>query len=152
MKDKKIVIIGAGGSAKAIAYEAIRRGAFVTLVNRDEKKALQVAKHLHCIGKGLDYMAICAETGYDILINCTPCPLPIRPENILPQTVVMDITTTPKETALLKLAIEKGCYVIYGYEMFIEQALEQFHYWFKKRFDRKKGREILEKKALEMLL
>src|SRR5262249_16514603 len=131
VKDKRIVIIGAGGAAKAIAYEAHRRGGLVTIVNRDAEKALQIAQLLPCIGKGLDYMATCAETGYDVLINCTPSPLPIASEYIIPQAIVMDIKTKPKETAFLKLAREKGCPIIYGYQMFIEQALGQFNLWFK---------------------
>lgn len=151
VKDKRIVIIGAGGATKAIAYEAHRRGGLVTIVNRDEKKAFQVAEGLHCIGKGLDYMATCAETGYDILINCTPSALPIASDYILPQTIVMDITTKPKETAFLKLAMEKDCPIIYGYRMFIEQALGQFNLWFKNHFDIQKSRKILEKKAIDCL-
>lgn len=151
VKDKRIVIIGAGGATKAIAYEAHRRGGLVTIVNRDERKAFQVAKGLHCIGKGLDYMATCAETGYDILINCTPSPLPVASDYILSQSIVMDITTKPKETTFLKLAMEKGCPVIYGYRMFIEQALGQFSLWFKNHFDIQESRKILEKKVIDCL-
>jgi len=145
VKDKRIVIIGAGGATKAIAYEAHRRGGLVTIVNRDERKAFQIAERLHCIGKGLDYMAACAETGYDILINCTPSPLPIASDYILPQAIVMDVMTKPKETIFLKLAMEKGCPIIYGYRMFIEQALGQFNLWFKDHFDIQESRTILEK-------
>lgn len=147
VKDKRVVIIGAGGATRAIAYEAHRRGGLVTIVNRDERKAFQIAKRLHCIGKGLDYMATCAKTGYDILINCTPSSLPIPSDYILPQAIVMDITTKPKETAFLKLASEKGCPIIYGYRMFIEQALGQFKLWFKNQIDIQESRKILEKKV-----
>lgn len=152
VKDKRIVIIGAGGAAKAIAYEARRRGGLVTIVNRDAKKALQIARRLHCNGKGLDDMAICVESGYDILINCTPTQLPIDPDYILPGATVMDITTKPKETEFLKLAKEKGCPIIYGYQMFIEQALGQFNLWFKNRFDVQESRKILEKKVEDYVL
>lgn len=149
VKDKHIVIIGAGGAAKAIAYEAQRRGSRVTILNRDANKAIQIAERLHCIGKGLDHMADCAGGGYDILINCTPDPLPIDAKYILPQAIVMDITTKPKETALLKQAKAKGCRVVYGYQMFVEQALGQFGLWFKARFDPQESRKHLEKKANE---
>lgn len=140
-----------GGAAKAIAYEAHRRGGLVTIVNRDEKKAFQVAERVPCRGKGLDYMATCAETGYDLLINCTSSALPIASDYIIPQTIVMDITTKPKETAFLKLAIEKGCPIVYGYRMFIEQALGQLHLWFKDHFHAQKSRKILEEKVLDCL-
>ncbi len=121
----------------------------VTIVNRDERKAFQIAQRLHCIGKGLDYMSTCAEVGYDILINCTPVSLPIASDYILPEAIVMDITTKPKETAFLKLAMKKGCPIIYGYQMFIEQALGQFNLWFKNRIDIQESRNIIEKKTID---
>jgi 3-dehydroquinate dehydratase/shikimate dehydrogenase len=151
VKEKRIVIIGAGGAAKAIAYEAVRRGGLVTIINRDERKAEQIARSLHCIGKGLGYMAACSEAGYDILINCTPATLPISSDYILPQAIVMDIMTKPKETLLLTLAREKGCPIIYGYRMFVEQALGQFNLWFKDRLDIHESRKILEKKAIDVI-
>ena len=151
VKGKRIVIIGAGGATRAIAYEALRRGSLVTIVNRDAEKALQISRSLSCSGNGLEYMAACAEAGYDILINCTPVPLPISSDYILPQAIVMDIKTNPKETAFLKYAMEKGCRIIYGYQMFIEQALGQFNLWFKDRIAIQESREILEKKAIESL-
>lgn len=148
VKEKRVVIIGAGGAAKAIAYEAQRRGAQVTILNRDAEKALQIAQHLHCIGKGLEHMAVCAEEGYDILINCTPVALPIAPEHILPQAFVMDIKTKPKETGFLTHAQEKGCRIIYGYRMFVEQAIGQVNLWFKDRVKVQDSRSILEDKAV----
>lgn len=150
-KDKRIVIIGAGGAAKAIAYEAHQRGYLVTVLNRDESKAREIAESLHCIGKGLDQMATCAKTGYDILINCTPVSQPISSDYILPHAIVMDIKTKPKETDFLKLVKEKGCTTIYGYHMFVEQALGQFQLWFKDRIDLQESRKILEITALECL-
>jgi 3-dehydroquinate dehydratase / shikimate dehydrogenase len=152
VKDKRVIIIGAGGAARAIAYEAKQRGSHVTLVNRDKGKALQIAQRLHCTGKGLEDMVACAQEGYDILINCTPVALPIASDYILPQAVVMDIVTKPKDTPFLKQAMEKGCQVIYGYEMFIEQAIEQFNLWFKNRIDFHESRQILENKAKECVL
>lgn len=143
VKGKKMVIIGAGGAAKAIAFEAHKRGAHVTILNRDAEKAIQIGKLLNCVGKGLDEIAVCAESGYDILINCTPSPQPIPSDYILPHTIVMDITTKPKETAFLKQAMKKECDIIYGYQMFIEQALGQFKIWLK-NFDVQQSRKILE--------
>lgn len=139
IENKHLVIIGAGGAAKAIAYEAKLRGARVTIVNRDEKRAKEIAESLHCNALGLDFIP-----AYDILINCTPAALPIPSDQILPYSVVMDITTKPKETAILKVAKEKGCQVIYGYSMFIEQALGQFALWFKTKVCIQKSRKILE--------
>jgi len=134
VRGKRMVIIGAGGASKAIAYEAIHRGALVTIINRDSTKAFQMAKRLQCVGKGLEDMADCAKAGYDILINCTPVSMPIDPQYILPHVLVMDITTKPKETMLLQHAMRKNCQIVYGYKMFVEQAKGQFDLWFKDKF------------------
>lgn len=148
--DKRIVIIGAGGASKAIAFEAQRRGGLVTIINRNAEKALQIAQSLSCVGQGLDYMPTCSKEGYDILINCTPVSPPSIFNEMLPQAIAMDIVTNPKETEFLKNATAKGCRIIYGYRMFIEQALGQFNFWFKD-IDMVESRKILEKKALDIL-
>lgn len=127
VKDKQLVVIGAGGSAKAIAAEAKKRGAYLIIINRNKEKAMQLARQLDCKGKGLDEL-----TGpYDILINCTSSPMPISQDAIFQNALVMDINTLPKNTEFLKKAKEKGCRTISGYHMFIEQALLQFEIWFK---------------------
>lgn len=120
---KHIVILGAGGAAKAVAFEAIKRGADVTIVNRDNAKADEVASLFFCRSSTFIPKA------YDILINCTPS-FPIKEEDILKDALVMDITTKPKDTPFLIAAKSKGCPIIYGYKMFLEQANLQFEYWF----------------------
>ena len=129
VRGKRLVILGAGGAAKAIAYEAHKRGALITVLNRHIEKAQGVAALCQGVAKGLDQMQHCYDAGYDILINCTPCDLPIDPEYLLPQALIMDIRTKPKNTILLERALKKGCSVVYGYEMFIEQALLQYALW-----------------------
>lgn len=151
VKGKRIVIIGAGGAAKAVIYEACLRKGQVTILNRDETKALQTAAHFGCRGAGLDKMAECYESGYDILINCTPIEMPIEARYLNPKAIIMDIKTRPKDTELLKCAREMGCRIVYGYQMFIEQAIGQFNYWFKDQIDPDECRQILEKKVLKGL-
>ena len=72
------------------------------------KKLHTLAHRLHCTGKGLDEMTLCCEEGYDILINATSASLPIAPDHIPPHTLVMDITTQPRETAFLKHSQGEG--------------------------------------------
>ncbi|MGZ3732411.1 MAG: shikimate dehydrogenase, partial [Parachlamydiaceae bacterium] len=147
---KHLVLIGAGGAARAIAYEAIRRGAKVTIVNRNATKALELAKELNCMGMGLNQMASLSKQGYNVLINCTPHPLAIPQNEILPNCIAMDIVTKPKESAFLKAAKAQGCRIIYGYNMFIEQALGQFQLWFKDSFDLQNNRMLLERFVLNL--
>lgn len=121
---KRLVILGAGGSAKAIAFEALERGAHVTIQNRTEQKAYDLASRLGCTGMAF------TEIPYDILVNTTPVSMPIPEEWIAPKTVVMDLFPRAGLTPLLEVANAKGCTSISGFEMFLLQAAEQFALWF----------------------
>lgn len=155
VKEKKIVIIGSGGAAKAIAFEAGKRGGSITVLNRNLEKAIELAKrykeYFPCRGMSLAKIDHCFEEGYDILINCTPNPMPVDPKYLHPNSLIMDITTKPLEIELLKQAEKKGCRIIYGYNMFVEQAIGQFALWFTGRIDLLQAKQILQKKAQEIL-
>ena len=56
--------------------------------------------------------------------------MPIDATDIIPGTIVMDTLSRVDESPLLSCALERGCKVVYGYQMFIEQALLQFTRWF----------------------
>ncbi len=118
---KKIALLGAGGAARAILFEAKKRGALVTVYNRTPKKGIAEA--------ALDQL----QPTYDLLINTTPDPMPITPDSIVPHVTVMDIKTIPQMSPLLQEAQKRGCCLIYGYEMFINQAVRQFELWFPDR-------------------
>ncbi len=135
VKNKRVLILGAGGAAKAIAYEAYRRGASLTIVNRDVEKAKLLANSYAAEYYGIHEMATCYDKGYDIFVNTTSIELPIDPKYLCEKSVVMDIKTKPKKTQLLQAAVNKQLAVIYGYEMFIEQALGQFALWFDDELD-----------------
>lgn len=149
VRDKQVVVIGAGGTARAIIYEAIQRKGDVRIVNRTKAKALELADEFGVKGGGLD--SLNENSRYDVLINATPDPLPILPEAIYPKSVVMDIKSVPKMTSLLEHARERGCTLVYGYEMFINQAMGQYAIWFSTRFDEGKMREVMETEMLKRL-
>jgi len=151
VKGKRVVIIGAGGAAKAIAFETHRRGGLVTILNRDAEKASRTASRFQGTGKGLDQMETCAEQGYDILINCTPMPMPISPDHIRSDAVVMDINVRPKDTSFSECALSKGCQVVYWHQMFIEQAVGQHSLWFKDRINVDACRTTLESSSEKIL-
>jgi 3-dehydroquinate dehydratase/shikimate dehydrogenase len=151
VKGRRIILLGAGGAAKSIAYEACRRGGIVTILNRDAEKASQLARRLQCEGGRLDEMTAIAKRGYDVLINCTPLPMPIEAADILPQTIVMDVKTKPKDIPFLQCAEKRGCHIIYGYRMFVEQAVGQYQIWFNEKVDPTAVRETLEQKARDCL-
>ncbi len=130
VKDKHILIIGAGGAAKAIIYEALQRGAHATIVNRTASKAEQLADLYQCQGGGFDLFPKIVRRGYDILINTTPEGKLIDEHWIIPNTVAMDIVYIPKNTSFLLKAALKNCKLVYGHEMFVDQAVEQQLIWF----------------------
>jgi 3-dehydroquinate dehydratase / shikimate dehydrogenase len=149
IRRKKIVILGAGGAARAIAYAALRRGAQVLILNRDPQRAIKLAEALGCSGDALEHLST---NLYDILINCTNQELPIDPELIIPESVVMDINYPSKETPLIKEALKRECRVVYGYKMFVNQALAQFQIWLKSPPALSSMKTILEEKTLASLL
>lgn len=116
---KKVVLIGAGGAARAIAFEAKKRGALLCIVNRTLARAKALASELGCESANLSN----TPSTYDILINTSShLDLPLK---ILPSALVMDIVYAPKKTPFLEQALALGCKVTYGEEMFTRQADEQ---------------------------
>ncbi len=142
----KVIILGAGGAARAIVFEARKRGADVIVLNRTEAKARQLAKAFGVQGGSLELLN---EIDYDILINTTPSPLPLSPEALKPNRIVMDIKTRPLMPPFLLHAKEKNCTLVHGYEMFVNQAVAQFEWWFS--LDRDKLRAILKEEALKII-
>ncbi|PCI95383.1 shikimate dehydrogenase [Candidatus Aerophobetes bacterium] len=147
LKGKTVVVLGAGGSARAITYALQKCGAKIVIINRTASKAHNLAKEFGCDGFGVDEFSHDTVESPDVIINTTTVGMndvastPLRGECISKKALVMDIVTSPKETKLLKLAQEKGCTVMYGYEMFVYQAIEQFILF----IDQKLDRQMLEK-------
>lgn len=122
---KKVVVLGSGGASKAISFEAKQRGADVLILNRTKQKAKEMAASFHCEAGDLTEMP----SHYDVLINCTPDPVPIDPRLIIRSALVMDIVYSPKNTPFLLKAQELGCQIVYGEEMFFKQAGAQTAFW-----------------------
>ena len=136
---KKIVIIGAGGAAKAIAFEALQRGSKVLLINRSVEKAKKLASRLNCHFCSLDKWE---GKDYDILIHTTSVGMapdveasPISEHHIQSHALVFEAIFNPKETKLLSLASQKGCQIVYGFEMFARQAIGQLEIWLNQNQD-----------------
>ncbi|MGA8164111.1 MAG: shikimate dehydrogenase [Waddliaceae bacterium] len=125
VQGKKMVLLGAGGAARSIAFEAKARGADVLALNRTVERAKKLATDIGCEGGGLNEVP----DHYDILVNCSPDPMPIDPKKIQPTTVVMDSVYHPRETPFLKEASSRHCRIVYGEEMFLNQAARQTAFW-----------------------
>ena len=130
---KTLLILGAGGTAKALAYAGRERGAYSIIANRTKSRAESLAARVGGRGVGMDELS---SLTYDVLINATSLgmapnseAIPIDPDLILKNATVFDAVFNPRETPLLKIAKRKGCRVIYGDEMFAIQAAKQFELW-----------------------
>lgn len=120
VKNKTIVLLGAGGSARAIGYNAHQRGAKVVVVNRTSSKAEELARYLGCEWNE-------KIPSYDILVNATTSSMPVLAEHIHEGRTVMDIALY--ETEFLKTAREKNCSCLDGFPMFFQQAAAQQAIW-----------------------
>jgi len=127
----KVLVLGAGGAARAAVFGLKERGAEVWILNRTSVKAQKLARQAKARTiKRADLRKI----AFDVIINATPvgmgnardCPLK-DPE--IQARVVFDMVYDPVETHLLQVARAKGIAVIPGVEMFVQQAARQFEIW-----------------------
>jgi 3-dehydroquinate dehydratase/shikimate dehydrogenase len=132
LRGARIVVLGAGGAARAAVFGLVEQGAEVLIVNRTHEKAVALAREAKA--KALKHEQF-ARNRFDVLINTTPCgmvgekqALPIA-ENELHAGLVFDMVYNPLETPLLKLAKERGLAVVSGLEMFVQQGARQFEIW-----------------------
>ncbi|MFA4872615.1 MAG: shikimate dehydrogenase [Patescibacteria group bacterium] len=133
VKGEHIVVLGAGGAARAIVYALLQADAYVSILNRTADKAQALAREFgaHAAGSLDDLSSFIAAT--DILVNATSIGLPhgvqgspVRKELLRKGLVVYDIVYSAKSTPLTKLAREAGCFVIPGTEMLLETAILSF--------------------------
>ncbi|MCP4787566.1 MAG: shikimate dehydrogenase [Fuerstiella sp.] len=127
---KQVLILGAGGVARAAICAMQQNGAAVTITNRSPDRAKVLGEELGCTVVDWEQRGdhVC-----DILINCTsvgmhpnvsesPFDLPWLNESML----VFDTVYTPENTQLLEHAKTRGCATASGLEMFVRQAARQF--------------------------
>jgi len=129
---KKVVLIGAGGAALAIAAALKKKKVNLVILNRTGAKAKELATKVGAENAAsLDKISLVAEA--DILINATTVGMtpktaetPVPQEFLHPRLTVFDIVYNPKETRLLQEARESGGNIVYGYKMLLHQAAAQF--------------------------
>ncbi|WP_300673523.1 shikimate dehydrogenase [Desulfoluna sp.] len=130
---KKVLMIGAGGAARAIGYGIRQRGGSLLITNRSEDKGNALAEDL---GAAFSPLSDVDLGTVDILINATSVGMvprtdavPLSLDGLTSRTLVMDIVYNPLETALLSAARAKGCVTVDGTAMFVYQAVSQFELW-----------------------
>jgi shikimate dehydrogenase len=140
---RKGLILGAGGTARALSYSLANDINKITIVNRTEKRAEKLAKELNrnfgidVKSKRFSTTILKKETKKaDFLINTTPIGMypnvdktPISAEFLHEDLFVFDVVYNPLETKLLKDAIECGCKTLGGLDMLVYQGASAFEWW-----------------------
>jgi len=133
LRDQRVVVLGAGGSARAIGFGLLEAGAELVLCSRTEQRGRGLAADLGCNWYPLDRVD---EVKGDILINATSVGMtPAIDATLIPVNslgryrVVMDIVYAPLKTRLLAEAEAVGCIAINGLEMLLYQGVAQFELW-----------------------
>ncbi len=133
LMDRKVLLLGAGGSARAIGFGLQEAGARPIICSRTPARGEALATELGCAWKPMTEMAG-IET--DILVNATSVGMapasdssPVGKDILQRFEVVMDIVYSPLETRLLREAAGAGCRTIDGLAMLFYQGIAQFELW-----------------------
>jgi 3-dehydroquinate dehydratase/shikimate dehydrogenase len=129
-RGRGVLLLGAGGVARAIGYGLRQRGAIVAISSRTDARAEQLAHDIG--GRALPWNAR-HDIRVGILVNCTPIGMhpdidrtPYQAEKLHEDTIVFDTVYNPEQTVLIKDARRAGCFVINGLDMFVRQAAYQY--------------------------
>ena len=136
LKGAKVLVLGAGGSARAAVFGLREKGAEVFILNRTPETAAKLAKQSGA--KVLKREAL-AKSSFDVILNATSVGMAgQKSAQILTAAdftaglktkLVFDLVYNPADTPLLKLARSLSLPVITGVEMFVQQGARQFEIW-----------------------
>jgi len=127
----RVLLVGAGGSARAVAFALAKAGTAVVIWARRQVQARALAR---AVGGEAIARAALRRENFDAIVNCTPVgmypgggsPLDAAELNA---RVVMDLIYRPRKTELLKRAEHRGIAVISGVEVFLAQGAAQWEIW-----------------------
>lgn len=130
LEGKQVLMLGAGGAARAIGLGLVRAGAALTVSNRTHARAVSLAQELGCQQTNWENRG---SVFADVLVNCTSVGMhPNVDETPFPQNwfregmLVFDTVYNPEQTMLIKQAKDRQCRVVTGVEMFVRQAAAQY--------------------------
>jgi len=133
MDGKRVLILGAGGVARAIAMGVVDRGAKLQITSRTYERSMGLAAELKC--EAIEWEER-HQASPDVLINCTPVGMhpevnftPFEESGMNRRMIVFDTIYNPEQTLLLKTARGHGCKIVSGVEMFVKQAELQFEFF-----------------------
>lgn len=141
--NKSALVLGAGGSARAVVYALANDGWNITLAARRLEQAEQLAGSFTNYQLPITTFNLQLATfdlrplTFDLIVNTTPLGMTPHteasplPENavLTPRTIVYDLVYNPRETQLMRQAKAQGCRAVSGLGMLIEQAALSFELW-----------------------
>ncbi|WP_146548225.1 MULTISPECIES: shikimate dehydrogenase [Rummeliibacillus] len=137
-RDEQVLIIGAGGAARGIAFALVATGyRHITIANRTVSKAQAICDELDITAKAISLTEAAEQlSGFEILVQTTSAglnhsafALPIAMDRLSSTAIVADIVYNPLMTPFLIEAKKKGATVITGLGMFIHQGALAYSYW-----------------------
>jgi 3-dehydroquinate dehydratase / shikimate dehydrogenase len=129
LRGAKILVLGAGGAARAAVFGLRDKGAEVFILNRTHETAQKLARQSGAKAIKKDALA---KSTFDAIVNATPIGMAgnkapqILDEKDLNTKLVFDLVYNPLETPLLRMARQRGIAIITGVEMFVQQGARQF--------------------------
>ncbi len=129
---KNVVLLGAGGAARALAFAIADAGGQLVIVNRTSHAARILAEAVGCRYTSIEQLAEVIGNAH-ILVNATSVGMaphadasPLDKELLRPELTVMDLVSNPRETQLLHSARERSCKIVYGERMLFWQGVLKF--------------------------
>jgi len=144
---KPVVVLGAGGAARAVVFRLARAGAHILLANRTPERAERLAQAVADAGLGADAVQTLALdatkelaeaiAGANLLVHTTRVGMypetdalpPVPLEAFHPDLLVYDLVYNPVETRLLAQARRRGCPTLNGVQMLVYQGAAAFQRW-----------------------
>lgn len=133
LRGARVLVLGAGGAARAAVFGCADRGAHVSVLSRRPEQGVQLATQAAAVAITRDRLRSQGE--FDVIINATPAGmhgnparLPLDPEELRAR-LLFDLVYNPLHTPLLQAAEERGIETIPGLEMFVHQGAQQFELW-----------------------
>jgi shikimate dehydrogenase len=128
--NKAVLLIGAGGAGRAIAFAVGSAGArSLAIFDVDERRAEDLAEAVAAETRCNTHVGAPDPQGYEIVINATPLgmkpddPMPVDPDRLEAGSIVVDIINSPDPTALCRAARARGCRTQSGRPMHEGQAV-----------------------------
>ena len=132
LEGKRVLLLGAGGAAKPIAFAVAReRPAELVICNRSNERAVELVENVHQAIPDVAITTGAADASrFDVVINATSLglrdsdPLPVPAETLNPQTLVCEAVIREGDTRLLAEARKRSCSVHHGQYMLYGQIVQ----------------------------